>query len=984
MRRAAQHAVSQPRGYYAGSALIRCGWVASLLLASATDISSQAVFAQQTATIAQPEASAAAVSTEEAERFFETRVRPLLAAKCWECHSDGSVEGGLKLTDREAILEGGDQGPAVVPGDPGSSLLMAAVHRSSDLAMPPDAPLRADEIQALSDWITTGAVWPASNQAAPVRKEFSITSSDRDHWAFRPLTDPPRPVVAQSEGLTRDLDFFVVSQLEQRGLELAPLADRRTLLRRVYFDLIGLPPTPEELDQFLADPRSTPEAFAEVVDRLLASPRYGERWGRHWLDVARFADTKDGVLMFGDDRIRPFAYTYRDYVIRAFNEDLPYDQFVSDQIAADLADPPVPAWRLAGLGLLTLGRMYDNNVHDVIDDQIDVVTRGFLGLTIACARCHDHKYDPISTADYYALYGVFSNCEVPLDLPRIDDQPLSEAAAAFETTREEKRQAIESFLDEQYRMLRATARERTPDYLVRVATTKPDPIETAIFFLSLAPEDLRPQIVARWRRTLVERAVPSDPLFGIWHDLSTLYSAATAEGNPLAEQVAQVLERWSSRPRGIGAGEVSSRLLDHLRMAPPTDLESLARSYGQLMVSIDAEVRAAGREQDSTVDPETRAWFDLLNSYDAPAYFTRSQTRRYMSRQQTDQFGGMLTEFDRIAVQATEAAPRAMVVADRSETQEPRIFVRGNPSQPGTPVPRRFPELLEAARTEPFGSGSGRKDLAQALVSTQNPLTARVLVNRVWMHHFGEPLVSSPSDFGLRSTPPVHAELLDHLASAFMREGWSLKWLHREILLSRTWCQSSEPSQSMAQRAQTLDPENQFLWKARRRRLDLEAMRDSMLFVSKTLVDRQGGRPVDLANDPNATARTVYGLVDRQSLPGMYRAFDFASPDVSAERRPRTVVPQQALFALNSPLILEQSRRLAQHAASAHPGDDTAATDERIRWLVRHTWLREPSSEETTLFQEFLAAPADAQTTSSNWERLAQIMITANEWSYVD
>ena len=343
-------------------------------------------------------AAHAAGAEPTAEEFFEQRVRPLLAAKCLECHGDEEPEAGLRLTSRASALKGGDSGPAVVERRAEESLLVKAVRQTGELKMPPDGKLRDDEIAALVQWIEGGLPWPEA-PAGATRKEFHVSGEDRRHWAFQPIVDRPAPAVGDGAWPQTSVDRFVLAKLELAGLHPAPAADRRTLLRRAYYDLVGLPPTWDEVQAFVNDPAPTPEAFEKVVDRLLALPAYGERWGRHWLDVARFADTKDGVLMYGDDRIRPYAYTYRDYVIRAFNEDLPFDRFVQEQLAADLIEPKVEPWRLAALGFLTLGRLYDNNVHDVIDDRIDTVSRGFLGLTVSCARCHDHKYDPIPTAD---------------------------------------------------------------------------------------------------------------------------------------------------------------------------------------------------------------------------------------------------------------------------------------------------------------------------------------------------------------------------------------------------------------------------------------------------------------------------------------------------------------------------------------------------------------------------------------------------------
>jgi hypothetical protein len=403
------------------------------------------------------------------------------------------------------------------------------------------------------------------------------------HWAFQPIRTPPVPTLrTPNPSLRTPVDAFILARLEAAGLSPSPPADRRTLIRRASFDLLGLPPSPEEVAAFEADP--APDAYERLIDRLLASPHYGERWGRHWLDVARYADTKDGVLMFGDDRVRPFAYTYRDYVIRAFNDDLPFDRFIHEQLAADRIESSADPRRLAALGFLTLGRQFDNNVHDVIDDQIDTVTRGLLGLTVSCARCHDHKYDPIPTADYYSLYGVFASSEEPLVPPPLD--PDRRGPEAFETKYVAKQREIREMLDAQYALLSEAARARVADYLVHVATTEPDPLETAIYFLSLAPADLRPPLVARWRHFLGQRAKPDDPVFGPWHDLFALPDGRFASDAPA------VLAGWQGREPGTRPGQVNPLVRDALAAATLAGKSDVARTYGNLLQLMHDEAKA--------------------------------------------------------------------------------------------------------------------------------------------------------------------------------------------------------------------------------------------------------------------------------------------------------------------------------------------------------------------------------------------------------
>ncbi len=589
----------------------------------------------------------------------------------------------------------------------------------------------------------------------------------------------------------------------------------------------------------------------------------------------------------------------------------------------------------------------------------NVVSRGILGLTVSCARCHDHKYDPIPTADYYSLHGVFANTEVPLVSPRLDQ---SSGPEPFEKNYAGKIKEIQNMLDQQHALLSETARARAGDYLVHIATTPPDPLETAIFFFSLAPEDFRPPIVARWRALVKQRAVPGDPIFGVWHDLMALPDEQFTE--KARQLVAQLPQRSAVNPRVRGA-------IAQAKLQAKIDV---ARTYGQLLKQVHEE----SKKPAAMPDPATQQLLELLNGQNSPGYFPKSQTRRYMSRAETDAFGTKLLELDKLAVKEAAAPARAMTLTDSSDHYNPHIFVRGNPAAAGKPVPRQFLEVISNAGRQPFARGSGRLDLADALTSTANPLTARVIVNRVWMHHFGEPLVENPSDFGLRTPRPVQAALLDHLATKFRQDGWSLKKLHRYILLSKTYGQSGQ----MRPEAQRIDPENRLLWRVNRQRLDLEAMRDAMLCVSGQLEHKLYGRPAEIAYQVNVRRRTIYGMVDRQSLPGLYRAFDFANPDVSSERRSLTTVPQQALFGLNSGFVLDQAKALADQIERS-PGKEDR---QRIQLLYRTILQREPSETELSSAARYLSeVPISKQPSSLKaWGQLAQVLLLTNEFLYVD
>jgi hypothetical protein len=873
--------------------------------------------------------------------FFESRIRPILVNSCTECHGEDLAEGKLRLDLRDGWVRGGERGPAIVPGDPSASLLMRAVsHKDESLQMPPKdsgSPLTDTQRRDLEHWIRNGAFDP--RDSGKVVSDIEVAT--QDHWAFQPVQPPEIPVGQHP------IDFLIEQKLTANAFVATPPADTRTLIRRMSFDLTGLPPTETQL-------ATTAEQFSDLIGDLLSSPRYGERWGRHWLDIARYSDAKDGVLMYGDARIRPFAYTYRDYVIRAFNEDKPYDQFIREQLAADQLNLPEGSSELAALGFLTLGRMFDNNRHDVIDDQIDVVGRGLLGLTLSCARCHDHKFDPVPTADYYSLYGIFASCHEPYDRPSIEEP--TEAGKAFETEFSAKLKEIQDQQQMHYSEQLKIARERTADYLVHVATTEPDVSETAIFFLSLTPEQLRPQITRRWRQLIARRSHATDPVFGPWHDLMQDSQLHPAE--------------WQARG-------IDQRIIDGLVAAAPTTPAEVAQAYGRIIFecwqrhqteSPQTDLReVTGQTASGSVDSDSIA--SLLTSRDGPIWFPARDIASYLSRTPGDTYRGLVAQLDAIAVRHKDAAARAMALVDSEVLCDPVIFQRGDPTLRGTPVPRRFLTVLSSPTSPAFSHGSGRLELANAIVSPTNPLTARVWVNRIWMHHFGEPLVESPGDFGLQTREPMHSELLDFLADYFVRNGWRTKPLHELILTSRTYQRSSliPDSIDFIHQLQT-DPANTYYWRANRRRMDLEQMRDSMLAVTGELDNTMFGRPGMITDEANLR-RTLYSFVERQNLPAIIQTFDFTNADTSTPRRGNTTVPQQALFAMNSAFVLHRARSLATRWNTKAPAD-------AIPELWQSVYQRTPTDDEFTMSLEFCQ--------TATLEQLAHALLMSNEFLFID
>jgi len=945
-----------------GGDLLARALVLALLCGGATlALADPPTASAQPAASAQPTASALKA---EREQFFETKVRPIFSARCWSCHAAEKQEAGLRL-DRADGFKTEEGAKVVEPGQPGKSRLIEAVHYDSDTQMPPSGKLPAEEIAALERWIELGAVWPAGTVDVS-SMSGRIAHARQAHWALQPLQRTAAPQVGNAANF---VDAFVIDRLKQEGLLLSPPADRRTLLRRVTFDLIGLPPTPGEYEDFVRDESS--QAFAKVVDRLLASPQYGERWARHWLDVARYADTKGYV--FTEEIRYAYSFTYRDYVVRAFNEDLPIDRFFFEQLAADLAPEPHDPKSLAALGFLTLGRRFSNNTHDIIDDRIDVVTRGLLGLTVTCARCHDHKYDPIPTADYYSLYGVFASTHEPKDLPVLEPpNEKSEAYQAFQKELTKREGKLQDFQQTKHQALLKHLRENVAEYLtevVRQGSGEPIPPGTD---LSLAPNELKPPGVQRWKRYLQQTAKPRHPVWAAWGRLSSL------KGEPFAKE----LEKWVAELKD--ESQKAPPVNPHLRAAvlekTPGSAQELALLYARLFEEAVKQWNALP-EQDRLEKLPDDGWEELRNVLfvdNGPTTVPLGEARPFFDRATTNELTSLQKQVDAWRVSSPEAPPRGMALFDNPNPTEPQIFLRGSPDRRGERVPRRFLQVLAGPNAAPFKQGSGRLEMAREIIKPDNPLTARVFVNRIWQHHFGRGLVDSPSDFGVRTPPPSHPELLDELAATFQSSGWSLKQLHRTLLLTRVYQQASLDRAD----ARSVDPENVLLWRANRQRLEFEPLRDSVLAVAGRLDLTLGGRPLNFWNEAEPRRRSLYGFVDRQDLAAVLRAFDFASPESSTELRPRTIVPQQALFLMNSKFLLSQARYVLQRPEITSTRDPA----QKIHRLFHLLYLRPAQPDELEGSLRYVQ-PANANSGSSParvWETYVQALLMSNEFAYVD
>jgi len=889
-------------------------------------------------------------------QFFENKIRPIFVDNCYKCHSQGAekIKGGLLLDTRDGARKGGNTAPAVIPGNVEKSLLIQAVrYKDKDLQMPPnDKKLADSQIADLEAWIRMGAPDPRTTGSDASHTYALNMEKGKQHWAYQPVKKPSVPQVADSQNWVRtSVDSFILAALLSKGLSPSPPADKVTLIRRANFDLIGLPPTPEEVDEFVAD--SSTNAFAKVVDRLLKSPRYGERWGRYWLDLAHYGDN-DGDNGNGRDNRHLFSYTYRDYVIRAFNEDLPYDRFITEQIAADklpLGDDKRP---LAALGFLTLGRRF-GNVNDAIDDRIDVVCKGTMGLTATCARCHDHKFDPIPSKDYYSLHGVFNSCAEPKELPLIETPKDTPAYREFQKELATRQLAVEQFIEKTTRDLAHERATNSGNYLVALYdfNRRTNDIARNAF---MNKRRLNPGIAGGWD-ALLKSAGKKSPVFGPWFAFAEL--PANEFGIKAKEVAAKIYTNKDSK---------INPLVARLFVSAPTTINQVGARYTMLFIDIEkrwqstmASYESRKRVADSP-PPEPTSLPDapaeeirqVLYAKKSPLGLDSQRVRQVINRDNNlrNKYQGLQRLVNDTKMMHSGSPPRAHVLEDVDKPRDSYVFVRGNPGSKGPVVRRQFFEVLSTGPREPFKQGSGRLELAKDIASPANPLTVRVMINRIWLHHFGEGFIKTPDDFGTRSEPPSHPELLDYLAATFVEEGWSIKKMHRQIMLSSVYQQSSDDNPRFEQ----IDPENKYLWQMNRRRLDFEALRDTILSIGGKLDLTTGGPSVRLNSEPYSTRRSIYGYVDRNNMPNMFLAFDFANPDLTTGKRATTIVPQQALFMMNSPLVVEQARDLVRR-------DDFKAltrNEDRLALLYRLIYQRKPTEIESKLAFNYLQSESEA------------------------
>ena len=931
--------------------------------------------------------------------FFETSVRPLLLDKCIDCHGPKKQHSGLRMDSMKSMLNGGDSGPAIVPFKPEESLLMEAVRRES-FEMPPEEPLTADEVAVLERWIRQGAIWrETGNAAADTVPDFA------GHWAFRPVQSPPVPEVRQAAWPRNDIDRFVLHRLEQSGITPSDQAEVGVLARRMKFDLLGLPVSSKEVAGLAG--HSSSEQLDAWIDQLLESPHYGERAARHWLDVARFADTK-GYVFFEKPDFR-FAYTYRDYVINSFNKDKPFDQFVREQLAADLMNPVVPAATQAALGFLTIGPHFKNDIHDIIADRIDVVSRGLMGITISCARCHDHKYDPISIDDYYALYGVFRNSVEPLNLPFRTPQG-SEKDVEHREKMVQAAEKLDRLYREQYQKVLQDGRTRLREYL-ETAQRQREGVDTSGFDIVQDGDDLNPQLIQLWKQYLEDREADGNPVFVAWNRLAAL---GDTDFDAAANTVLTELAKNSSNTPS------SAAVLQRLQASPPTSFADVVETYSSLFLLASPEPGAHPGTKDAlsnATDKDQQLLHAVLSGSASPlqAPFHRFKLMRlFPDRESQKTVNKLNAELDKLRGDASVDSAQVLALQDADTMIPSRVFRRGNPARPGKVVARRFPQFFAKESIPEFTNGSGRLQLAEAIVSPDNPLTARVIVNRIWRQHFGTGLVLTPSNFGMQAPPPTHPQLLDHLATWLMDNNWSLKGLHRYIMQSATYRQSSRLRPELL----ASDPDNRQLYRMNRRRVDFESMRDAVLAVSGQMDFKIGGPSVKGIFDRKNHRRTLYAHINRQDVPGTMRTFDFPPPDVSTGARDETAVPGQTLFLMNHPMIIAAAIQIAD-GTSEMPDNAT-----RVQHLFRTILGRVAESTELSQALAYLqtadaavpeavhipdqksvaqqavadtSKPAGTSSDDSGAEkssqapvavmpiqRLAQILLMSNEFHFVD
>lgn len=860
---------------------------------------------------------------DEGVEHFEKKIRPILAKNCYACHTNAAL-GGLRVDSKEALLKGGKNGPALVAENPEASLLIKAIVQSdkSVKQMPPTGKLAEADIALLREWIAKGAAMPDKQETLkPASKEYVISPEQRSFWSYQPVVKPVPPEVKRKDWAKTEVDRFVLAKLEAQGLQLARKAEKQALLRRVTYSLTGLPPTIEEVRAFVAD--TAPKAFEKVVDRLLASPRYGERWGRLWLDLARYSDDK---LNSTQDEPYPNSFRYRNWVIDSFNRDMPYDTFVKAQIAGDLMPSKNPALYAAGTGFFALS-------PEMQDERVDALTKTFLGLTVGCAQCHDHKFDPIPTQDYYSIQGMLNSSELH-ELPLADAEVVkSWKARKAEVDLVEKR--IKDFYDKQGAMLGEIFASEAAEYLLATQDEK-------------AAAHLDAETVKK-----LQKYVAADRLYHPFLNQFRLLVKAKAPNSELEKEAAA---------------------FQKLLLAV-VDEKKVVDEKNKVRLGLDPTRNDLSQTQLDAMDRDrTVLWRDFFERTISDAggafnygsgvfYYGKGSIERFLSghwKQYLEEQNKVLEERKK---ELPEQYPFLQTLNDKDKPADMNILIRGDRNNKGDLAPRRFLAILSGAERPLFHQGSGRLQLAEAIADAKNPLTARVMVNRVWQFHFGRGIVATSSNYGQLGERPTHPELLDYLAASFVEDGWSLKKLHKSILLSSTYQLAAENVDANMSK----DPANVYLWRANLRRLDAEAIRDSLLFSSGELDPTPSQKAPQIEDEKNAK-RTVYSFIGRRKLDSYLALFDFPAPLASNEARMSTNVPLQRLYFMNSGFVEKRAEVLADKLQGTNA--------DKIRQAYRLIYAREADSEEIRLGEEYLA--------KAQWPSYVRALLSANEFLFTN
>ncbi len=925
-------------------------------------------------------------AADDGAEFFEKRIRPILLTRCASCHNPQAYIAKLDLTSAEGFARGGESGKLINPSDPAESRLLKAIGYSETLKMPPTGKLKAEEIAALTDWVKMGAPWSKGGEVRAEAKTDAkteatwsapkstreFTAEEQAFWAFQPLSGGAPPKVKNRAWVKSPIDAFVLKKLEEKGIAPAPPADKLTLLRRATYDLTGLPPTERELVEFVND--NSPEAFAKVVERLLASPRYGEQWGRHWLDVARYADSTGN----DEDHRYPHAWKYRDYVIEAFNKDLPYQQFIREQLAGDLLPAAdggeVNKRGIIATGFLALGAKAiaqqdkQKMLLDVWDEQVDVTSKAFLGMTMACARCHNHKFDPILTKDYYSMVGIFastrsftnpdSHVSIVLEKPLVPKAVWQQYQAAKKAHNEKEKRlrvGVEMIVAETQDNLVNRQSARLADFMLAARQV----YESGAKVEEVAQQTgLDPALLQKWVDFLKPNPEVVRGYLNPWNAASPDKFAAVAQG--YQERFVKRFHEWQAlmaewQPRYQKALKENQPLPDRPAFEEGEDrfFSDLYSNNGPLVISAK-EPKNFTAEQWATIERLRKEYEDLKKL--APP------------------------------------EPELACAIEEGERAEQKVLVRGDYHNPGEAAPPAFPAILARYDTRPQFSGSGRLQLADWLAHPGNPLPKRVMVNRIWQWHFGEGIVRTPDNFGKMGERPSHPELLDYLAEAFVKQGYSIKAMHRLLMLSNTYQMASENSAALA-----VDPDNHLLSRFNRRRLTLEEMRDGLLAIDGSLDLTMGGtlqtgRGTDGENNQGRLSlnpekikrRTVYLPLRRANLPTLLNLFDFGDATTMSGKRQLTNVATQALFWLNSDFVTDRSAHLAE-SLLANPAKDEAG---RIAIAFRRILNRQARPDEVVSARQYLEGFkqkfAGAKVEQKAWQSFIRILMSSNEFVYVD